>query len=70
MKIFRSELDENQIQQLFQQLIQRLIFYISLNSKQIITKLTIGVRTKFLKNFFSKILFYLVRSFNFKYDTR
>ncbi|UJR22249.1 hypothetical protein I4U23_025310 [Adineta vaga] len=38
-----SELDDNQIQQLFQQLIQRLIFYISINSKQITTKLTIAL---------------------------
>ena len=39
----RSELDDNQIQQLFQQLIQRLIFYISMNSKQITTKLVVAV---------------------------
>ncbi|CAF5103363.1 unnamed protein product, partial [Rotaria magnacalcarata] len=38
-----SELDDNQIQQLFQQLIQRLIFYISIHSKQIITKLTVAL---------------------------
>ncbi|CAF3539923.1 unnamed protein product [Adineta steineri] len=38
-----SELDDNQIQQLFQQLVQRLIFYNSINSKQIITKLTIAL---------------------------
>ncbi|CAF4903779.1 unnamed protein product [Rotaria sp. Silwood2] len=38
-----SELDNNQIQQLFQQLIQRLIFYISIHAKQIITKLTVAV---------------------------
>ncbi|CAF3932793.1 unnamed protein product [Rotaria sp. Silwood2] len=39
-----SELDDNQIQQLFQQLIQRLIFYISINSKQITIKLVVAVR--------------------------
>ena len=39
----RSELDDNQTQQLFQQLIQRLIFYISINSKQIVTKLVVAV---------------------------
>ncbi|CAF3591778.1 unnamed protein product [Rotaria sordida] len=38
-----SELDDNQIQQLFQQLIQRLIFYISIHSKQIIIKLTVAL---------------------------
>ncbi|CAF4615664.1 unnamed protein product, partial [Rotaria sp. Silwood2] len=38
-----SELDNNQIQQLFQQLIQRLIFYISIHAKQIITKLTVAL---------------------------
>ncbi|CAF1253446.1 unnamed protein product [Adineta steineri] len=38
-----SELDDNQIQQLFQQLVQRLIFYNSINSKQIIIKLTIAL---------------------------
>ncbi|CAF1179134.1 unnamed protein product [Rotaria sordida] len=37
------ELDDNQIRELFHQLIQRLILYISINSKQIITKLTIVV---------------------------
>ncbi|CAF4343571.1 unnamed protein product, partial [Adineta steineri] len=36
-------LDDNQIQQLFQQLVQRLIFYNSINSKQIIIKLTIAL---------------------------
>jgi hypothetical protein len=45
IKIYlRSELDDNQIQQLFQQLIQRLIFYISINSKQITIKLIVAVR--------------------------
>ncbi|CAF4102469.1 unnamed protein product, partial [Rotaria sp. Silwood2] len=34
---------DNQIQQLFQQLIQRLIFYISIHSKQIIIKLTVAL---------------------------
>jgi hypothetical protein len=44
IKIYlRSELDDNQIQQLFQQLIQRLIFYISINSKQITIKLIVAV---------------------------
>ncbi|CAF0734212.1 unnamed protein product [Adineta ricciae] len=38
-----SELDDNQIQQLFQQLIQRLIFYISINSKQITIKLVVAL---------------------------
>lgn len=42
--LFRSELDDNQIQQLSQQLIQRLIFYMSINSKQITTKLVVAVR--------------------------
>ena len=42
----RSELDDNQIQQLFQQLIQRLIFYISMNSKQITTKLVVAVSSR------------------------
>jgi hypothetical protein len=51
----RSELDDNQIQQLFQQLIQRLIFYISINSKQITIKLIVAVN----KSFF---LFYLTIS--------
>ena len=51
IKIFRSELDDNQIQELFQQLIPRLIFYSSMNFKQISTKLTIAVRRIFKKNF-------------------
>ncbi|CAF3408118.1 unnamed protein product [Rotaria sp. Silwood1] len=38
-----SELDDNQIQQLFQQLIQRLVFYISINSKQITIKLVVAL---------------------------
>ncbi|CAF3613583.1 unnamed protein product [Rotaria sp. Silwood1] len=38
-----SELDDNQIQHLFQQLIQRLIFYMSIHSKQIIIKLTVAL---------------------------
>ncbi|CAF5009261.1 unnamed protein product, partial [Rotaria sp. Silwood1] len=40
---FISELDDNQIQQLFQQLIQRLVFYISINSKQITIKLVVAL---------------------------
>lgn len=38
-----SELDDNQIQQLSQQLIQRLIFYMSMNSKQITIKLVVAL---------------------------
>ncbi|CAF0748655.1 unnamed protein product [Adineta ricciae] len=38
-----SELDENQIQQLFQQLTHYLIFHASINYKQITTKLAIGL---------------------------
>ncbi|CAF1155266.1 unnamed protein product [Rotaria magnacalcarata] len=38
-----SELDDNEIQLLFQQLIQRLVFYMSINSKQISIKLVVAL---------------------------
>jgi hypothetical protein len=44
--IIRSELDDSQIQELFQELIQRLIFYMSINSKQITIKLVVAVRSQ------------------------
>ena len=66
--LFRSELDDQQIQTLFQQLLERLIHYTSINSKQIAIKLTIAVRrrdsTKYSFSFVS------VSSSNSSHDPR
>ena len=66
----RSELDDMQIQQLFQQLIQRLIFYMSINSKQITTKLVVAVRSQMTTTRIRFLCGFSVRSFDPQYDAR
>jgi len=62
-------LDDQQIQELFQQLIQKLILYTSTNLKQISTKLTVAVCCWVIDFIHQKQKLHLVRSFDFKYDS-